>query len=702
MDLPADIDTDVALADMGVGESVAGAVEVNTETGEITLGGGLTNTLGAVFFGGDVSLGGSAVCTGGKCQFGEGLRAFFVLDYNGTGDGFTFAVMNGDDTVGNQLGASGVSADRLGYAGDGLLGGLKPPKMALEFDTHVNDITRNDPDLGTSHRDVLQYVFWGDGQANLNDDNIHDTGGAGQKWPPYLPTSSSHEIKTKPVLNSAETSLYFSSKNGYVHELDPETGLPHTGTGFPFGLGGNTESSPALDSDGSIFIGSDLDYLNVITATGSWDWWDYVYVDLRSSPVIDSSDFVYFGDNNGIFHAYNNSCPTPPDACPSKWTYDIDPSTNNPDIKCTPALSPDEATVYFVSTQTDYLYAVNTADGTLKWQFDILGFSASSPTVAPDGTIYVGGDGGSDQGFLFAVNPNGTEKWRYTFDLHNARSKPAVGPDGTIYIGNDDDYLYAITDGETEGIFKWRYHTLDEDGSPLGGDVRGGPMVHDDGTIWFGSNNNRLYVVDSNGLLIDRINLDGDVASPTQGTDGTVYVGSRDRRLYAFKATCNPQNIKTRVFSYDDLLPGDAAPDVVPPDGNPDVTDADNWLNSGPWAVRIEIERSETANARGRYEYTLNTWIRQCQNANCSDITTTYFADTRIDYNAKDPHLEQTVELCDEPTGSGDHSKFDTFLYGFTQATGGATQTVVIDNLNLGFIRPGDAVITSDPNWQYE
>jgi hypothetical protein len=133
---------------------------------------------------------------------------------------------------------------------------------------------------------------------------------------------------------------------------------------------------------------------------------------------------------------------------------------------------------------------------------------------------------------------------------------------------------------------------------------------------------------------------------------------------------------------------------VDPADGSPDVASSDNWLNSGPWAVRIEIARSETANARGLYEYTLNTWIRQCQQPNCSDITATYFADTRIDYNAKDPHLEQTVELC-----ATEHTKFDTFLYGFTQATGGATQTAVISNLNLGFIRPGDAVITSDANW---
>ncbi len=694
-DIAADVDPEAVLEGMGtVGESDTGAVDVNTGTGEITLGGGVPSASGAVFFGGDVSLGGSSVCSGGKCLFGAGVRASFVLTYNGTADGFTFAVINGADNV---LGTAGDEGGQMGYAGSGIGGGLQPPKMALEFDTWVN-AGHDDPDLGTSHRDVLQYVFWGDGQADLDDDNTHDTGGAGRKWR-YKDASYADEVKTKPALNSDETALYFSSKNGYVHELDPETGVPPAVTGFPLWLYGDTESSPAWDSDGYIFIGGDDNYFNAITPTGGFDWYANTSAAIKSSPVIDDDNqVVYFGNDDGYFYAYNNSGP------PIEWTHNLaDDGLAWANIRGTPALSPDKLTVYFATEDTynnrssDYLFALKTSDGSLRWKLALDGDCFSSPTVADDGTIYIGGDGGSFEGLLFAVNPDGSEKWRYTFSPNNARSKPAIDPeDGTIYIGNDDDHLYAITDNESEGILKWRFHTLDDDGSPLGENVRGGPTVHADGTIWFGSNNNRLYVVDGDGLLIDKFDLSGDVlSSPTQGTDGTVYVGSRDHYLYAYKATCNPGNIKTRVFSYDDLLPGDAAPDVDPADGNPDVVSADNWLNSGPWAVRIEIDRSETVNDRDRYEYTLSTWIRQCQNANCSDITPTYFADTRIDYNAREPHLVQTVELC-----AADHADFNRFLYGFTQGTGGETQTVVIDNLNLGFIRPGDAVITSDPNWQ--
>jgi len=686
-----DVETDTIIGEMDTpAESNPGAVDVDTGTGEITLGGGVASAFGSVFFGGDVSFGGASICSGGECVFKKGVRAFFVLDYTGTGpagggDGFTFALINGTDNSVGATGGGGGSGELLGYAGAGgaIGSGLAPPKMALEFDTYVNS-SRNDPDLGTSNRDVLQYVYWGDGQADLFDDNTHDTGGSGQKWSPYLPASHDGDIETKPVLNSAETSLYFTSKNGYIHEVDPDTGIPNTGTSFPQYLEDDSYSSPALDSRGYIFNPGDNNYINVFTPTGSWDWYNNVGRNVRSSPVIDSNDVVYFGDDDGDFYAFDSICPSPPSGCPRKWNnYGVSATVNG-----TPALSPDEATVYFASTSSERIYALDTSDGSLppngafEWSKDLLGPIYSSPTVAADGTIYIGSDGGSGVGYLYALNPNGSEKWRYTFTPTNPHCTPTIGPDGTIYIGNNDNYLYAITDDETTGTLKWRFQT--------GGDVHSQPLVHDDGTIWFGSDDNYLYVIDSNGQQIDRFYLYGDVKSaPIQGSDGAVYVGSNDNKLYAYKPTCNPQNIETRVFSYDNLLAGEAVEDLG------DITDSDNWLNSGPWAVRVEVERSETANSRGLYEYNLKTWIRQCQQADCTDITASYFADTRIAYGSKDPHLTQKAELC-----SAEHNKFDTFLYGFTQATGGATQTAIISNVGLGFIRDGDFVITDDPNWQ--
>ncbi|MCF8053562.1 MAG: PQQ-binding-like beta-propeller repeat protein [Desulfobacterales bacterium] len=663
--------------DLAMPKSAPGTVSVVTidQNGEtkkgVQLGGDVGSASSAAWYGGDVSIGGFDVCTDGKCNFNNGVRVFFIFDYNGTGDGFTFALASGS----NELNSYGFRGEYMGYAGVSSSGTqISQPKLALEFDTYTNS-ARNDP--GDSNKDYLQYVYWGGSAADVWDDNTHDTGGFGPKWPPYLPPFyADGEIRTKPLLNSAETRLYFTSNNGYLHELNPETGTPNAGTNFPRWLEDTAEASPALDSRGYIYNPGDNNYLNVFTPTGSWAWWDYVYADAKSSPVIDSNDVVYFGDNEGDFYAYEVTCGG---SCSwsRKWRYPI----GDKDIKCTPDLSPDEKTVYFVSTQANYLYAVDTADGTLNWQFDLYGISNSSPTVADDGTIYIGGDGGSGVGYLFAVNPDGSQKWRYDFYPTNPHSRPALGPDGTIYIGNDDDYLYAITDDETQGTLTWRFLT--------GGNVRGGPTVHDDGTIWFGSDDNYLYAVDSNGLLIDKFQTGADVqSSPTQGADGTIYVGSNDYRLYALKGSCNPQNIKSRYYTSDNL-PGDVS-----------VSSNNDWLNSGPWAARMEITRSTTVNSRNKYEYTLKMWLRQCKDQACIQDTAdrtvvgSYFEDTRIAYEAREPYLEQTIELCE-----ADHLAFDTFIFGYTQGTGGAVQRITITDSQLAFIRPGDFVVTEDDNW---
>ena len=365
----------------------------------------------------------------------------------------------------------------------------------------------------------------------------------------------------------------------------------------------------------------------------------------------------------------------------------------------------------------------DTGGGEEGWAFDTHGDVRSSPVVKEsDGTIYVG----SNNNTLCAINPDGSEKWTFTTPNRDVLSSPAIGDDGTIYVGSDDNKLYAITDNTTYWTEKWAFPTLGdvrsrpaidpfdgtiyvgsndnklyaidpEDGAKkwefdTGGNVESSPLVGPDGNIYVGSNDGRLYVIDREGIEITSFYLHGAVkSSPDLGPDGTIYVGSDDENLYAISPTCNPLNIKDKYYTYNYL-----------PQAEKDrITDQNNWLDSVLngnilWSVRMEVKRSKVANVYGNYEYTLRTWIRLCTEADCSDILGTYFQDTRIEYGAKDPHLEQTIELCPD-----DHNDFDKFLFGLTEATSPTnTQTVVISNLQLGFIRPGDFVIKDDEYWQ--
>jgi Tfp pilus assembly protein PilX len=189
--------------------------------------------------------------------------------------------------------------------------------------------------------------------------------------------------------------------------------------------------------------------------------------------------------------------------------------------------------------------------------------------------------------------------------------------------------------------------------------------------------------------------------------DGT----EKDTVQFVYWADRNPVDIPCRpngdpIFStasYDDnrhALSADPINerDLFLTDSELDVTPSNNWLNDGPWAVRVEVGRSLVQNVGGNYDYKLRLWMRQCTQADCNDILGTFYQDTRIkyDYSAlPDLPLTQEIELS-----QSDHDMFNRFLFGFTTATApGDTQSALIEHFNLSFIRPNDPVITNDPNW---
>lgn len=127
-------------------------------------------------------------CQNGICTFGSGFRVYFEFQIVSAGaDGFTFAIVNGSNNTINDCGGDTSMGELLGYAGPGVsTHGLRPAKLAVEFDTFENDSgycknagSRNDDDGGH-----LAYVYWGTIDDNIfgtgcktYDDNLHGAGG---------------------------------------------------------------------------------------------------------------------------------------------------------------------------------------------------------------------------------------------------------------------------------------------------------------------------------------------------------------------------------------------------------------------------------------------------------------------------------------------------------------------------------------------
>ncbi|MFH2119866.1 MAG: hypothetical protein ABIJ25_05650 [Pseudomonadota bacterium] len=119
---------------------------------------------------------------------------------------------------------------------------------------------------------------------------------------------------------------------------------------------------------------------------------------------------------------------------------------------------------------------------------------------------------------------------------------------------------------------------------------------------------------------------------------------------------------------------------------------AADWLynTTNVYAMRIEVTRASTMNTNSKYFYTINTWIKRCSSVNISDPTScSEFADysnTKVAYNptpADSPTLKRTIEL--DPTF---HSKFNTFLFGWTAAAGSASrENLALSNFQMYFAR---------------
>jgi len=231
-------------------------------------------------------------------------------------------------------------------------------------------------------------------------------------------------------------------------------------------------SSPAIGSDGTIYVGSwDWDgYLYAINPDGNLKWRYKTEDRVWSSPAIGSDGTIYVGSWDGYLYAIN------PDGN-LKWKY-----KTGDYVRSSPAIGSD-GTIY-VGSNDSYLYAIN-PDGNLKWRYKTGDGVESSPAIGSDGTIYVG----SDDGYLYAINSDGNLKWKYETGSR-VNSSPAIGSDGTIYVGSDDFCLHAIS---PQGNLKWRYKT--------GSRVNSSPAIGSDGTIYVGSNDFYLYAIQGSGKL---------------------------------------------------------------------------------------------------------------------------------------------------------------------------------------------------------
>jgi outer membrane protein assembly factor BamB len=178
-----------------------------------------------------------------------------------------------------------------------------------------------------------------------------------------------------------------------------------------------------------------------------------------------------------------------------------------------------DGTIY-IGSQSDALFAVN-PDGTEKWNFPAGGDFNATPAISSDGTLYIG----NTDDFFYAINPDGTEKWKSEFGSWTACAT-AIGEDGTVYFSGEGNNLDPTSGGvliaydPNDGTEKWRVGRTDKVS-------RGGPVIAPDGTLYLAGQDGKLIAYNStDGSIKWSYDLLGEsLVTPAIDNDGNIYVG---------------------------------------------------------------------------------------------------------------------------------------------------------------------------------
>jgi outer membrane protein assembly factor BamB len=266
-------------------------------------------------------------------------------------------------------------------------------------------------------------------------------------------------IETSPILTPDGT-LVIGADDWAYYGIAPPRGNDGPRVLWRFQTQGTLITSPALGAEGTVW-GASMDgrvyALEPPTQAGGvvkvrWTFHSGERDDkggFENAPAIDADGTLYIGGNNGIFYALDARTGK------VKWTFDgvARSGYRTYAIFSSAALGPDR-TIYF-GGKDGVLYALREGRGLFAagpqvlWRYKLGPGIQSSPLLAADGTVYLG----DEEGTIHAVRrpPSGewaTPVWKFKTN-GIVISSAALGADGTLYTASMDGKAYAFHDTKT-------------------------------------------------------------------------------------------------------------------------------------------------------------------------------------------------------------------------------------------------------------
>jgi outer membrane protein assembly factor BamB len=145
--------------------------------------------------------------------------------------------------------------------------------------------------------------------------------------------------------------------------------------------------------------------------------------------------------------------------------------------------------------------------------------SGASPTVGPDGTIYIGANNSN----MYAVNPDGSLKWLFEAEreLAGIWTTPCLAADGnTIFFGANKGGVYAVS--TADGSKRWQFPTY--------GSIYASSVLDTRGVLYTGTTIEHVYALDTSnrGEPLWDLDVHNEVwCAPAIRPDGTLIFADR-------------------------------------------------------------------------------------------------------------------------------------------------------------------------------
>ena len=320
---------------------------------------------------------------------------------------------NGRATFQAQISTGATPGSTIDNQAELICTGMAAPVQSNVFSFVVGAPTRGD-----------RWMFQHDAQHS-GCSPVNGPSGPWLKWK----FATGYEVYSSPAFG-ADGTIYLPA-DIYLYALDPLDGSIE----WQYLTGGHPRHPGGRHGRDDLF-GCSNNYFYALNPDGSLKWSFLIDNSFAlSSPAIGTDGTIYVGSDNYNLYALN-----PADGS-VKWIF-----TAHGVLETSPAIGAD-GTIYIGGGFPEHnLYAVNPTDGSLKWLFSTGDPIDGSPSIGADGTIYVGS---SDHNF-YALNPNGSLKWKFTAGYY-VGSTAAIGPDGSVYVGSEDCNLYAFNPDGSRG-----------------------------------------------------------------------------------------------------------------------------------------------------------------------------------------------------------------------------------------------------------